>query len=491
MQRPIFSRLVFACVAVIAVVNSVRVLHAQDSTGNWVRLFRNDTFVIVNAKCEFELRPLSVGGQAQLSRLSPLDVLKHDGIEAELALSKRQLDKLDTLQKESQAELRRILSEIERRFVSSRATVSRDDHDAVAAWFADVESDMQQILLKDQFERFQEVLRTFERRNQGWMTVLRRMSQDRRLGLTSINNQGVATKLAAIADEVEEKARELSESIVEDIVEVLSDKQREKLSMYTELFGDDQPAIPLSLLVWQLRYFDNFSAGDVSVAPQQGKVLLETYRCVPIFVVNKFGQLEKHTTGQSEMPMYDAYVSYQSMLSNEKVSQILALSPEQLEQVAEIVDDCRLESNAVSDRHKVNGNLSPRDVNQMYEDVASSGVEKFLAVLLPHQRASLDYIATALDYYRRGAVGAICDGPLQKELEITKQQVKQITNAAKRGLRTIEVRSIEIEAEVTDAVLAIVGEEASQERIREYFGTPLAHVPVNLELFANSLRMKR
>ncbi len=448
-------------------------------------------YIVVGADCQLEFLRSGVGGKPQLSQVSPLLILEREAVQEELSLSKNQKKKLKKEVTKLRTDLNAILENIQLQFSRTREGISSDDVQAVEQWHETVSSRIEKILLTNQVERFQQIIRTIDRRDTGWQRSLKTAV---RLGAVKNLDPGKLQKITRVlrdaGKQLEIDSREISQSFFDDILTVLTDDQKKKLEETLSILGANRPKLSLSLLIWQLDNMDDSERPKVSTNPASGTVLEETYPCIPMLQLNRFGQLVKANSGP-KMPFYYGFIAYRNVLGDPSVVQILGLSPEQQQQIEDVNGDHNSKSDRVSDRGREERKGSKSSANQMYEDAAQDGTRGLINVLLPHQQNALDQLATAIDYYRRGAVSALCEGPLKGKLDITERQCVKLKRLAVQKKQEIFDKSREIEEDLQVKVLEQIDDEEIRKQLQAYYGRPLKAIPFNLEYFAYMLGQER
>ncbi len=310
-----------------------------------------------------------------------------------------------------------------------------------------------------------------------------------------------------LAEPLRKESQELKADAIERLLSRLTPSHRTELEDYFKRNKFELEKINFGIFIWQLGYqpeSQKKSEGKSEVASEDAaspsksessKDFVEEFHEMQgtgLFNLTIAGTLEPRKKPDLKLsPVQQRGLANSElirMLTSPTLAKPLELSDEQvdifketMEQWMERNQELDREFQYASDPQKVIPRIRTAK-NDLYKEL-DGVVER---VLLPHQVEWLKEYVGRIGATRVGLVGSLVDGQLGRTLGITESEKKALLEEAAKIRDELMPKSLELENEIYDRLMASLPEEDAQ-RLKEMIGKPIEEGYANLDMLADQL----
>ncbi len=345
---------------------------------------------------------------------------------------------------------------------------------------------VKEVLLALQWKRLEQLmLRIRYLRRLGFCrTITGKLSKP--LNVTDNQMGALVSAALRLANEFERKSMEKRKKVIDELLSVLTDKQRDQLrrelgAQYYGAMGN------LDLLIWQLAYDAKSKDSVDSSDPFYG------FKAPGRFTLHCDGRLAPSARGlreaKTKTPLYQ-HVRFVHKLMG---ADFLKFSDEQLQQLQEFEDQRGKERSRIMlpyQRSVERGEYADKEsleratkqVKERLEE-ANRKLDRMMAdILTPRQFLAIATLARQNEVARRGYVAALVHGTLGERVKISRAQKRKLLSAAPRLRDELIAETARMQQAAWSKLAAVLSSE-QQSALRRMIGPYPERFPGSISLF--------
>ncbi|MBX3418019.1 MAG: hypothetical protein KF851_10485 [Pirellulaceae bacterium] len=424
-----------------------------------------------------------------------VDFLTHPEILAELDLTSRQEQEIQQIVESFQKRLGEILTAVP----GGQFQLTDQMLAQLVEAGEEFQQTWEQTLLPHQQSRVRELMNRLNLRRDGIVQVLSGPEMSAALKLNDGQVQKLKETAKTLAAELSDMTRQERSAFLDEMLVALP---TEKAQKFRERYEPHiRPRLPaIDIIIWQ-----TVNADEIATKLEKDNLAGEPYG--GLFIPSGFSMdVAGRLTNDMNPGMYSAafmkrnnaedvpiakFIFYMSMFSyllgSSDFSSELDLSGEQIAQLTQLQDE-HAERKTLwmtrSSELRSAGKFTPDDGRWEMEDrvrLAGQGLKQMDAILLPHQRDTLRWLAECGELLSGGFPYAAEHGRLGKHLKFTVEEKEKLRDTAERICKRWEEQSLRWEQDAIDRLLDLLDAEQRQ-ALENLIGPPLKHTGCNVDL---------